>query len=730
MGSADEQTEKVKIKEIGAREYWVGEITAAMKREGRYRKTARDVVQVYEGKAAFDTSSEEEDKESVSFNILYSNTETLLPALYNSTPRPVVQRRFKDADPLGLQAAKALQRVLGFSIDSGDQEYSTFDEVMEQAVLEGAVPGRGVSWVKYDSEFEPVAPKQEGEEPGEKVKYEGICWEQVPWDRFLTGYGKMWKEVPWVGREHLMTAEELKQNFGEKAGKCRLTDPLSNSWSEGQGQKREANETAGAKQVAFVYEIWDKVQKKVFFVSEQYEDGLLKEVEDPLGLTGFFPCPKPLVFVAKVSDQTPIPLYQMYKDQARELNSITTRLKFLIRALKVRGFYNAALQSIENVLAAEDNTLLPNPNAAALEGKSLESAIWLVPIDMIIGVVQGLYLQRQQIKQVIYEITGIADIMRGSSNAAETLGAQEIKTQWGTLRLKRMQKRVMTYVRGMLRIGAEIASKHFSEETFAAMTGLPFPTTQQKQQAQGQLMQLQQQAAQVAMMQQQPVPGQQPQQPQSDPALQQQMEKLQGIVGMPSWGDVLGVLRSDLLRNYRIDIETNSTVDLDATEDKKEIGEFLNALAQLLNGINPAVESGLFTEDVAKKLVMTILRRFRFTDEVEPELLQAGASQQQKKPDPKAEADAAKAQAEMQKLQLEGQLAQQQAQLDAAKMQQEQQKMQMTAEFEREEHAMKMQELVLRGQQMTAKHEQTMAMTAQKVAAAKAMPKTNGVTGG
>jgi hypothetical protein len=729
MSVATEQTEKAQIAELGSREYWVNEVKSAMKREQNYRKTASSVVRVYEGRTAGADYNEQVSTRTTSFNILYSNTETLLPALYNSTPRPVVQRRFKDADPLGLQAAKALQRVLGFSIDSGDQEYSTFDEVMEQAVLEGAVPGRGVSWVKYDAEFMPVAPTEEGAEPGEKVRYEGICWEQVPWDRFLTGYGKMWKEVPWVGREHLMTAEELIENFGkEKASKTGLLNPLTNSWTEAQGQKSSTNDAAGAQEVAFVYEIWDKVSRKVLFVSEQYADGLLKEVDDPLELTGFFPCPKPLVFVAKITDLTPVPLYEMYKDQAKELNSITIRLKYLIKALKVRGFYNASLQEIENVLAADDNTLLPVSNAGSMEGKSMESMVWLVPIDMLMTVAQGLYQQRMQIKQVIYEITGIADIMRGSSNAAETLGAQEIKTQWGTLRLKRMQKRVMTYVRGMLRIGAEIASKKFSEETFAAMTGLPFPTSQQKMQAQQQLAALQQQASQMAMMQQQPMPGQPPQQPQQDPALQQQMQQLQGIVAMPSWTDVIGMLRSDMLRNYRIDIETNSTVDLDATEDKKEIGEFLNALAQLLNGINPAVESGLFTEDVAKKLVMTILRRFRFTDEVEPELLQAGASQQQKKPDPKAEADMAKAQAEIEKTKLEGQIAAQQAQIDMERLGQERQTMAMKAEFEREEHRMKMQELTLKGAQMTAKHEQTMAMTAQKVAAAKAMPKTG--TGG
>ena len=47
-----------------------------------------------------------------------------------------------------------------------------------------------------------------------------------------------------------------------------------------------------------------------------------------------------------------------------------------------------------------------------------------------------LYQQREQIKAVIYELTGLSDIARGASKASETLGAQQLKSQWGSIRLK------------------------------------------------------------------------------------------------------------------------------------------------------------------------------------------------------------------------------------------------------------------------------------------------------
>src|SRR5215475_5000185 len=46
------------------------------------------------------------------YNSLWSNTEILRPALFGRTPIPVVERRFKDKDPVGRNAASMLERAL------------------------------------------------------------------------------------------------------------------------------------------------------------------------------------------------------------------------------------------------------------------------------------------------------------------------------------------------------------------------------------------------------------------------------------------------------------------------------------------------------------------------------------------------------------------------------------------------------------------------------------------
>lgn len=635
---------------------WLQDIASARKREKTFRKDGHEIVKLYEAVKC----------KAHQFNILFSNTETLAPALYNATPRPLVQRRFKDEDPIGKHVSKVLQRTLEFLIDPGEGKHIPFDDLMSSAVLEALLPGRGFTRFKYDAEVQ-----------DEQVIDETIFGEEVPWDRFTHGYAKKWDQVPWIAFDHFFTRAELKQHFPDMADKIPAgEDDVSEDEDNADGDMNDRKDV----KLAHVIEIWDKTTRKVCFIAPSYPSEYIKETDDPLGLTGFFPGPRPLMFTKKISTLTPVALYQFYKAQAEELNTVTYRINKLVAALKARGAYDAGLEGLEKILKADDNEMVPLENIEKLDGKPLESALWMVPIDKLIVVLQQLYLFRNQVKQVIYEITGIADIMRGSSQASETLGAQEIKNQWGTLRLKRSQKSVMMYVRESLRVMAQIAAKQFDKKTFAGMTGLQYPTAEEKAQAQAQIQQIQMMAQQQAAMQPPPQPGQppaQPPQPQIPP-------ELQVVMSLPSWEELIEVMQNDLLRSYKIDIETNSTVDAEATEDKQNIGELLNAIAQFLNGVTPLVEKGLMPFDAAKSMLMMISRRFRFGVDVEDEL----AKMQQPKPqeDPKAAADKAKADMDMEALKAR-------MQADQAKNAMELQRMQAELQNMRERMALEMQAL-------------------------------------
>ena len=578
---------------------WLDEIKDAKKREKEFRKKGKMILDVYSG------------EKSCPFNILYSNTETLLPALFSNIPRPIVQRRFKDDDPLGKAVANAAQRMLEYLLDLDVEKYDKFSDAMEMATLSSLLPGRGVTAIRYDAEIE-----EENEQPINKI-WETVCTDDIKWDRVYFGYATKWTHVPWIAYENYFDETEAKELFKNKVKYLQFTEGEEEE-QEDEIKSHEEDSHQGKRKTALVYQIWDKEDKKVKYVAPQYKDDYLRVDDDPLELENFFNCPKPLQFVAKPADLIPVALYALYENQAKELNKIQTRLNRVIDAIKVRGVYDGSLGSeIENILKEEDNALLPTDKAATLAAEGgLDKAIWFLPLTELIGVAQQLYQARESAKRVIYEITGISDIVRGQSLASETLGAQKIKESWGTMRLKRLQKEVQRYVLDTMKIMLEIAASKFSVNTWKTVTMLPFPTAQEKQQAQQQLQAIQQQAQQQAIMAQQQAmqTGQPPQPPQPpDPKLMQMAQSF-------TWEDILTILKDDFARSYRLDIETNSTLDIEATEDKQNVSEFMNAVAQFMNGVAPMIQNGTLPFAAAQTMLLAVVRRFRFGSEVEDQL--------------------------------------------------------------------------------------------------------------
>ena len=559
--------------------HWLREIAAADKREQEWRNKGKKIIEVYSG----------EKSESTPYNVLYANTDILLPSLYSQAPRPVVQRRFKDNDPVGLAAAKAGQRVLEFLVDTNIDGYETFHDNMKATTLDGLLPGRGTASVKY-----------EFEEGDEVKKSELICTQYESWDRMRFGYARTWNKVPWISYERYVDEAEATRLFGEDIAK-----EIEYTAGDDDDDKDEKNK--GDRKLACVYQIWDKDGgRKIRYVSKHYPDGYLKVDDDPLNLTGFYNIPRPVQFVEKTNDQTPTPLYELYENQAAELNNLTIRINRIISAMKARGAYDAALgDDIGKIMEADDNQLIPTEKGNSLAAeRGLGNAIWFMPLEVLQQTLQQLYIAREQCKQVIYEIMGISDIVRGASKASETLGAQQLKSQWGTLRLKNKQAEVQRYARDMLRMMLEIAATKFSQETWAKMTGLPFLTDMQLQQ-----MQMMAQGLQQQMM----VEG-----PQGPAAMQ--MQQLQQQAQQIKWSDVLQMLQDDMQRAYRIDIETNSTIEPEAAEDQKNISELMNAMGQFINGVGPMVEKGVMPFQVAQSMLLAITRRFRFGNEIEDQI--------------------------------------------------------------------------------------------------------------
>ena len=647
---------------------WKMELDLASKDEKFWRERVKDVNARYRDEANNDKGSTQTvgrygggDR----FNILYSNVQTICPALYNQTPRPDVRRRYRDADETGRVIADVMERALSFTLDEED-----FDRYMKMAVKDVQLTGRGVTRVKYEAAFSD-ADEGESEDEGEVSEVEGeeVEFEHVNWSDFRRGPGRTWEEVTWIGFRHTFDADECRDNFPDT---CKdIPMDYSPAGVDGKDSDDPVNDTFKR---AEIWEIWDKKKREVIFICEGLAERPCKTVDDPLTLKGFFPVPRPLYSADYTDSLVPIEPFRYYEDQADELDTLTRRISGVIEALKVRGLYDSTISEMANIMDSAETQLTPATDVLPLmQAGGLEKAIWIWPIEKLAPVLVHLYTQREAVKTTIYEVTGIADIMRGSSAASETLGAQQLKAQFGTMRLDDMRREVQRYARDLVRMAAEIIAEQFSPETMQIMTEVKLPTQEEKQQAMMQAQQMQ--------MQQQPIP-----------------DELKKVLEDPTWEECLTILRDDQQRAYRIDIETDSTIAGDQAQEQKNITELLTGISSFIQNAGPAVAAGYLPLDAAKALLMTSVRKFKMGREVEDALDMIGEDEEggEGQMDPQMQQMHQQMQEQMQAMQAEGQALMQENEALKADKSAEAQRTQMDGQKAQAELTLKERELSLK----------------------------------
>jgi hypothetical protein len=600
------------------------------------------------------------------FNILWSNVQTITPAVFARLPRPDVSRRFRDNDPIGRVASMMLERALEYEIE----HYGDYASAMKQAVQDRLLGGRGTSWVRYephivgetggegegapDDGYQITEDIDEAETEGgihrenqERIEYECAPVDYVHWRDFGLTVARTWEEVTAVWRKVYMGRPALVERFGEElGGKIPLdTKPESS--------KTFAEKMGEGSHEAVIYEIWDKTSGQVLWLSKSMGK-ILDTRDDPLQLENFWPCPKPMFSTLTTDSLVPVPDFVLYQDQARQLDTLADRIDGFIQALKVRGVYDASEPSLARLFSeGENNALLPVKNYAAFSEKGgLVGAINLVDIKPIAEGLNMAYQAMEQVKGQIYEIMGIADIQRGQTDPNETLGAQIIKSNNASGRLKTMQHDVVNFATALLQIKAQIICQHFTDDTIVKISG----------------------AMQLSPQDQQLIP------------------------------QALQLLKDEPAKNFRIEVTTDSMIYQDEQQEKQDRMEFLSAVSGFLSQALPAATASPELTPMLIEMLKFGVTAFKagkglegLIDETADKFRQ---QQKQMEGQPKPPSP------EMQKLQMQGQMeqAKMQAQSQAKQaemqmqMQLEQQKMQMQMELEKAKQEYQAQENQLKFQ--------------------------------
>ncbi|RVA35041.1 hypothetical protein EN935_05040, partial [Mesorhizobium sp. M7D.F.Ca.US.004.03.1.1] len=383
------------------------------------------------------------------FQIFWANIEVLKPSMYSRPPVPVVAPRFQDRRPVQRTTAEFLERCTVVTFDR-----ERIDGVMRRIRDDLALLNRGCAWLRYEAKSK------------DNDFVERVCIDHKNRKDFVHDPARTWREVDWVGGGAWMTRKEMRKRFRATSG---------NAYQDAEfAVRKDDKNNHDGKLKARVWEIWSKSENKVVWVSPGV-DVVLDEGEPHLTLEGFFPCPEPAYGTLQPESLIPVPDYLFYKDQIEEINDITNRISALTQGLRVRGFYPSGAGEIGDAIEAalkstnDRQVMVPVSNWAAFgNGAAKDTIVWL-PLDMIATTITQLISLRKELIDDIYQISGLSDIMRGESNPNETLGAQQIKTQYGSVRIRDRQNELVRIARDIAAIAGEIMAENFQQKTLADM---------------------------------------------------------------------------------------------------------------------------------------------------------------------------------------------------------------------------------------------------------------------
>ena len=315
---------------------WKDEITMAEKEFFNFQTRGRNTVRRYKDERDSVDGSERK------FNIFTTNVEIMKSSLYAKLPKVTVARRFGQAndDPARV-ASLMLQNAIMQDIDEPE---CNFGQVMRDAIEDRLVPGMGCAWLRLETDTEEKTLEAQidpvtGEELQAAATYEEVSRQEVMidhvfWEDFLYSPCRTWRERRWIARRVYMDQDALVNRFGEDVGKQIPMDynPRGKDTNSNQPQN-------DVLQKAMIYEIWDRQERRVLWLSKAWPK-LLDEVEDPLKLEDFDPCPKPLFALTTTSNCIAVNDFVLCQDQYNELDLVNNRISLLVQACKVVGVYD------------------------------------------------------------------------------------------------------------------------------------------------------------------------------------------------------------------------------------------------------------------------------------------------------------------------------------------------------------------------------------------------------
>lgn len=538
------------------------------------------------------------------YDLFWASMEIMKPAVYAHPPQPVVSPQFKDRRRLQNLTAELLERSVTSAFDRTD-----IDEGMICTRDDLIFYNRGQLWVTYETD--------------EKGGGQRVCVEHLDRKDFLHPPARKWSEVPWVARRAWMTKTEMRKRFRKVSG-----DAYQEAAFKAPNQRDDDGGTDHSRKCG-VWEVWHKADNRVYWVAEGVS--VMLDEDDPhLKLRGFFPCPKPAYGTLRPRTLVPVPDYIRYAGHFTKINSLTRRIYDLLDAVRMKGLVPAGgdiSDAIQELLRDNSNAmmLIPVPGAALMASGSAGNFVQWLPLAELAEAIQGLIAARRELFSDYDRLSGISDIMRGETEAEETLGAQQLKSQYGSVRVREKIEELQRIARDVTEIAAEIMAENFSKDTLLEMSQMEIPTKSDLKKQVGELENAAEEEMKglakkgKEMVEQARAQGQEVDPAQAQQQLQQAQQQiiqkygpqLQELGKQVPIEDVMDLLRDNKARGFAFEIATDSTILTDELQEKASRNEFLKVFTSATQGLVGLASMGEAAAKLSGEVLKFVLQPYR-----------------------------------------------------------------------------------------------------------------------
>jgi len=590
--------------------WWKAQITQSESRRRKFIETSEESIRVYNAQKQVGILNDAERR----LNVWWYCINTLLPAYYSSTPRAEVNLRKRTGGIPYELGSVILERNTQFVMDT----HFDFDKVGYNAALQFLLTGQGVLWARYAAKFETVLEEmavirdpsgqlidgsgrpytgdtdilQAGEgniliasiEVEKKIKEKAVL-DVIQYNDYNCSDARTEDEIEWQSRRAFLDRDQAEQLFGRDVADDLIYDSFPEVMKKDLARKEDKYEGK-----AELHEIWCEATNKVYWLQKTGENAIIESSEPPTKFEKFYPCS----VISQSTDPdsvVPVSDYAHVRDQILEVERLTTRIHAVTQAIRTNFLYDAAMGPTVEQLFAGDLKGTPIINWPSYKGRGgLQAGVEFYPVEPFVNALNVLQGARGAALQQLYETLKVSDLLRGTSEQYKSATANRLESQWSSLGLVVRQNMFSKFISDAISNLGTIIAEQFEPETILEVgdaDALIEPTIYIPPPPPAPPM--------PEMGPEGMPPGDTGMMPPMAPPPPPAPDPLQLIDDMKQ--QIIGLLRDNKKRSYRIQIATDSMIAIDQQQQQRDgamliqqAGQFFDQMRGLVDQYPPLLD--------------------------------------------------------------------------------------------------------------------------------------------